>query len=103
MVTRADPSNPPDNLRFERYHGQPEAIFEGDTFAEGGKQRQAHPVLFRAVSPLLFGWPFVYIEDMEVVWSNGSIHFSRGGQFILNMKSDWEASTVPVRHFRCYP
>lgn len=88
------------NSRFVKYHGQPEAIFEGDAFLESNR-RHRPSALFRAISPLLFGWPSVYIEDMEVVWVNGNLRFTRGDQFISTMKSDWEGSTTPVRLHYC--
>lgn len=78
------------------YYGQPEAILNwGDTLL-GKVRARAQSSLFRFITPFLFGWPHVYLKDVEDIWVNGNVRFSRGQKFISEMKNDWEESTTPV-------
>ncbi|KAH8101138.1 hypothetical protein BXZ70DRAFT_934615 [Cristinia sonorae] len=82
--------------RFKNHHGQPEAILNwGDTIP-GHSDHKSRSITFRLISPWLFGWPSVYLREVEDIWVNGHTRFTRGQQLITDLKGDWERSTTPA-------
>lgn len=87
-----------DGDRFLAFWGEPGARLDRLMSALDQTIRRRRSWLFTLISPFLFFMPIVYMNEIDKLYVDQTVHYSFWRQFIAGLKRDWENSITPVRH-----
>lgn len=55
---------------------------------------------FFLLSPILFFMPFVYLNELDAVFVDKTVHYYAWRRFIGVLRRDWDNAITPVSYFR---
>ncbi|KAI0253090.1 hypothetical protein BJV78DRAFT_239576 [Lactifluus subvellereus] len=84
------------NWRFMDFHGQPHARLSSDQIVYRGLgPRHERSLGFTLLSLLLFLAPDNYLQDMEILWTDGYVILTDWENFMNDLLQEWKDILVP--------
>jgi hypothetical protein len=78
------------------FHGEPGARLDRSTSAFRSSIRRPRSLLLKLVSPFMFFMPLVYMNELDKLYVDDTVHYYFWRQFISALMRDWENSITPV-------
>ncbi|KAI0253083.1 hypothetical protein BJV78DRAFT_1390005 [Lactifluus subvellereus] len=82
------------NWRFMDFHGQPHARLSSDQTVYH-EPKHGRSLGFTFLSPLLFLAPNNYLQDMEMLWTDGHVILPDWESFMNDLVQEWKDILVP--------
>lgn len=87
-----------DRERFITFWGEEGARLDRHQSAFNESIHKPRSWMFMLISPFLFFMPLVYMNELDKLYVDDSVHYYFWRQFITGLKRDWDNSITPVRY-----